>query len=347
MKRVRHEQTAVSARRVTTPHEAVQPLSWAERRARFREPRVAQPERGRMVQRTLAQTGHPAPAGRRRASVPLPRQRAGSPVPARRRQRRGNGHFWRRLFGFLAILAIVCTGVIFALTSPIFHIQQVHISGTQNAGLISAIQHMGIQGQDIFLLNSSLLTARMEALPLVASASLGIQLPNSVTVSIQERLPVVFWQSGRTTFGIAQDGVVIAPFSQVHGDNSLAIVVDTRQNAKLRPGTRLSAAEIAFAQHLWQQLPGIAGVAPFTLQYTDRITVGGRSEPANQAGAGSYVVASSHGWLAYMGDAVNSNSLDNRLLELQQILNMAQQQHMQLAIIDLRFGLRPTYTLKS
>jgi len=56
---------------------------------------------------------------------------------------------------------------------------------------------------------------------------------------------------------------------------------------------------------------------------------------------------SSNGWLAYLGNADDSNPLDNRLVELQQILNYAQQQQLNLATIDLRFGLRPVYTLKS
>jgi hypothetical protein len=56
---------------------------------------------------------------------------------------------------------------------------------------------------------------------------------------------------------------------------------------------------------------------------------------------------SSNGWLAYLGAADDNNPLDNRLIELQQILNMAQQKQLNLATIDLRFGLRPVYRLKS
>jgi hypothetical protein len=35
------------------------------------------------------------------------------------------------------------------------------------------------------------------------------------------------------------------------------------------------------------------------------------------------------------------------LVELQRILTLAQKQQLHLATIDLRFGLRPVYTLKS
>ncbi len=334
-----------TGRRVTTPYRAVQPPSWAERHARFSNPHVAQPTRGRLVPRTFAQTGVPAPVGQRRTNKPLPRQRASSTVPTRRR--RGISRFWRRLFGFLLIVAVVGIGINFALSSPTFHVQRVHINGTQNAGLIAAIQHMGIQGQDIFLLSQATVLGRLGALPLVGSASLDIQLPNTVTVTIQERVPVLLWQSGRTIYGLAQNGVAIALLSELSGSNHLATVVDKRQGVNMHPGTRIDAAQIAFAQQLLQQLPDVQGVAPFSLQYVDRITTNGHTEPANQAGSGCYIVVSAQGWQAYIGDAVNSNPLANRLLELRQVLSIAQQEHVQLATIDLRFGLRPTYTVQA
>ena len=342
---LRRNQAALG-RRVTMPREAMQPLTWAERRERFRQPQARQPARGRLVQRTLAQTGRAAPVGQMRGGRPLPRQRAGSPVPARRARAQRGPRFWRRLLGFFTVLAIVGGGISFALVSPTFHVQQITIEGTQNQRLIEAIRRMGIQGQDIFLLSRSALVARLEALPLVASASVSIQLPDSVTVTVQERVPVLLWQSGKTIFGIGQDGVVIAPLSELSGTDRLALVVDKRQAAGMHPGTRLPAADIAFVEQVFAQLPEIEGVAPFTLEYVDRVKEGTQSVPANQAGSGSYVIVSENGWLAYLGDAQNSNSLTNRLQELQQILSMTRQQHMQLATIDLRFGSRPVYTLK-
>jgi hypothetical protein len=339
-------QEVATRRKVTIPHEAVQPLSWAERRERYRQPQPERPTRQRLVKRTLSQTGHPAPAGRRLASKPLPRSRASSPTPVRRRQQRSKG-FWGKLLGFLTLLVVLIGGVSIALTSPTFHVSQLTISGTHNPELISYIRGMGIQGQDIFLLNQSALTARLETLPLVASASLAVQLPSSVIVNIQERVPVLLWQSGQSTLGVDQNGVVIAPLRELGDTNNLTTVVDKRSDVQVHPGTHFKAEDIAFAEQLIQQLPGIQGVAPFTLQYVDWITVDGQKVPANEGGDGSYVVSSASGWVAYLGNARNSNSLTTRLQELQQILNIARQQSLNLATIDLRFGLRPTYTLKS
>lgn len=330
------------------PHEAIRPLTWAERKQLYHQPHLEKkPEQPVLVSRTLLQTGRPAPVGQMRTSRPLTHRGTGhSPVPARRRKQRNKGII-ARILGFMAVMALLIAGISFAMTSATFHIQQLTINGTENPGLISSIQRMGIEGQNIFLFDSTAMTARLNMLPLVASASLAVQLPNSVIVNIRERVPVLLWQSGKNTFGVSQDGVVIAPVNQLRSTNGLVPVVDKRTNVRVQPGTHLASSDVLFVEQMFQQLPGIQGVAPYTLQYVNQIEVSGRSEPANVAGRGSYVISSASGWLAYLGDAQNSNSLANRLQELRQILSMAQAQHLNLETIDLRFGTRPTYTLKS
>jgi cell division septal protein FtsQ len=346
VQRARAEQPVSKRRTVTTPHEAIQPLSWAERQQRFRHPQAEQSGRGKLVSRTFSQTGRSAPVGPVRASRPLPRQHSRAPIPVRSGQSKRSRSFWRRLMAFLTLLAVLAGGISFALLSPTFHVQQVQISGTQNRALIYTIQHMGIQGQNIFLLNQVALVKHLETLPLVASASLSVQLPDSLQVTLQERVPALIWQSGGKTFGVAQDGTILAPLSELSGTDHLATVVD-KSTVPVKAGDHLSAANILFVQQALQQLPEVAGIGSFALQYINRIVEVTQTVPANQAGSGSFIVASSLGWLAYLGDAGNSNSLSNRLLELQEILSLARQQHLTLAIIDLRFGLRPTYTLKA
>ncbi len=338
-----------TGRTVTMPRQAVQPVSWAERKARFHDTHGQPALRGRLVQRTFEQTGHRAPVGQLRASRSLPRQQVRITVPTRRSQQR-RGSFWRKLFGFLAVIIVLSGGLIFAFRSSIFHVQQVIISGTQNSGLVHSIQHMGIQGQNIFLLNTADLIGRLDASPLVASASLSTQLPGSVMIHIQEREPALLWQTGQNTFGIAQDGVVIAPLSELSGTRGLATVIDIRQEkgaSQVHPGTHFDNVNIRFAQQVWQLLPAVPGMSTFRLQYTDELIIEGRAVPANQVGNASYIIVSTEGWQAYLGDGQNSNSLANRLLELQQILTIAQVKHLHLSTIDLRFGLRPTYTVKA
>ena len=120
-------------------------------------------------------------------------------------------------------------------------------------------------------------------------------------------------------------------------------VVDARSKGvtqRVQPGTQLSAADIAFAQQVFAQLPQVTSISTFTLRY-DTAT------DSQSSGSGSFIVVSPQGWIAYLGSADDANPLDNRLVKLQQILSRAQQQQLNLATVDLRYGLRPVFTVKA
>jgi hypothetical protein len=246
-------------------------------------------------------------------------------------------------------VVIGIVGVIFALTSPTFRVEQVNVVGTSNAALVNSIEHMGMQGQNVFLLNTAAFSALIAGIPLVASVSVGKQLPNSLTVTIVERTPVLLWQTKQGTYSVDKTGMVIAPVNETSGADSLMTVVDMRSSRgkaqqAVHPGVRLNTTDIAFATEVFARLPQVTGIRNFTLRY-DNTGQGNGSLRFAQGQA--FTVASSDGWVAYLGGADNANPLDNRLIELKQILVLAQQQQLNLATIDLRFGLRPVYTLKS
>ena len=175
---------------------------------------------------------------------------------------------------------------------------------------------------------------------MVDSVSISKQLPNLVIINVVERRPVLLWQTQNGTFSVDNKGVVIAPASDTTGIDHLMTVVDVSKGVaqQAHPGTLLNAADIAFATQLNTHLQHLSGVSPFTLRYD--VALG-------QGGNGSFIVVSSNGWLAYLGGADDNNPLDNRIIELKQILHLAHQKQLNLATIDLRFGLRPVYTLKS
>jgi hypothetical protein len=274
---------------------------------------------------------------------PLPRS-GGSAIPKRSSRQPKRGFLWK-LFSLFALVVVAGLGSSFAVTSAAFRVEQVNVAGTSNRALVDTIQHLGMQGQNIFLVDVAALMARVAALPVVASVSVARQWPNQLTVTVTERVPVLLWQTKYGTYSVDAQGRIIAPASETSGADQLMAVVDTRKNTgtgsqKIQPGSRLNEADVRFAMDVFARLPKVTGVRGFTLNYTDSL-------PVAPGEAGSFVVVSPTGWLAYLGGAGDSNPLDNRLLELQQILTMAQQQQLNLAIIDLRFGLRPVYTLHS
>jgi len=338
--------------RVVTTPETVQPAPWhvlADRRAQLRRRHVKPASHTVLVRRSLSQTDVSAPSrqmrGNQRAQLP---QHNGSRVPVRSGRRKRKGAFIAKLLAFFTVLVIGVLGVNFALTSPSFRVQQVNVVGTQNPALISNIQHMGMQGQNIFLIDTAALAERIEMIPRVASASLGKQWPNSLTVTVVERTPVLLWQTKYGTYSIDRQAVVIAPASETVGTDHLMAVVDVRSQQvgvsgqPIRPGVRLNQADIAFALQVFVSLPQMTGISNFRLRYD----AGSLRNLATLGEDGSFTIASPDGWIAYLGGANDANPLDNRLNELQQILALAQKQRLHIATIDLRFGLRPVYTLK-
>ncbi|MGI9057676.1 MAG: cell division protein FtsQ/DivIB [Ktedonobacteraceae bacterium] len=364
--RALHTQRAVAPSRLEAPRQRqvkqldqVQPKAgeqFVHRRNQLYSARaVPQRPYTRLMPRTLAQSGVPASSGQMRSVHPLQQAQSryhSSPIPVRsgRLQGRRSGFLWKVL-GIFALLVLVILGANFALTSTAFRVAQVSVVGVHNDVLARSIQHMGMQGQNIFLIDVVALTARIDAFPMVASASLEKQWPNQLRVTVTERQPTLLWKTSQGTFSVDNNGRVIAPLSDTTGAASLMTVLDMRTSSKgaiaqaIRPGVQLNQADITFAVAALAGLSNVAGLTNFTLRYVNTAPAQLTSGQAGENGA--YVVDSKSGWLAYLGGSNDPNPLHNRLIELQQILALAQQQQLKLATIDLRFGLRPVYTLKS
>jgi hypothetical protein len=358
----RKEQSEASytLQRVVTVPEADPSTAWntfSARQKQIRRERLRPQTYVKTAPRTFAQTGMWASSGRMKA-VHSQSAHLSSPVPTRSgRMGRKRNFFWR-LVSALFIGTLLVLAVNFSLTSSTFRITQVDVEGTHNDALIRTIQRMGMQGKNVFLVNVAGLTERVEAIPLVASANLSRQLPNQLVVSIVERTPALLWQTAHGTYSIDGQGVVIAPAAETVGADHLQTVVDIanpqqRQGAsggggaqKLQPGTHLDQAEITFSLLLLGRLPKEIGLTAFKLYYDGTIYASDKNLAGGAGSRGSYVVESPDGWKAYLGDATDANPLDNRLLELQQILALAQKQQLNLATIDLRYGLHPVFTLR-
>ena len=364
--------TPVSPRRVVTvpptdPSNAGNTFVERQRkrreRAQIRDDRGRQTQQTQYVARTLAQTGTRASNGRmpvvRRS---LPRQQ--SPVPMRSGRQKPPRNRFLRFLSFLTMLAIIIVIIIFLLTNSTFRITQVTVVGTHNDVLIQRVQKLGVQGKNIFLVDVTGLTTKIETFPEVNTVDLSKQLPNQLVVSIKERVPVLLWQTTKSTFSVDSQGMVIAPASNTTGANHLSTVIDTspqvQQNGHagteksetvLRPGMWINKGDIAFAVALIKQLPAVIGepANSFKLYYNGTMYSSAiqTSEEGSDSSASYSVEDSTGGWKAYLGNENDPNPLSNRLLELRSILNLAQQQQMNVATIDLRYGLHPVFTLQS
>jgi len=350
---------------VTTPKSDLSTAwnTFAQRQELLRRARAKPQKYMKMASRTYAQTGSKAASGRTRPPRrQLPPHRTTIPKRSGRLVTR-KGLLWRLLSIFLGVLVLILT-VSFVFSSSNFRVEQVNIVGTHNGALIHTIQKMGVQGQNIFLLNAALLTERIDGLPVVESVDVSKQLPNRLMITVVERVPVLLWQTPEGIYSVDRYGIVIGPAKQVMGNEHLNVVVTglndnvkgNQQSDKaathtrvqlVRPGMRLNQQDITFVLDVFTNLPRITGVDTFKLHYDGTMYPDTTNGHGVQSRKGSYSVESQDGWIAYLGGADDANSLENKLIELQQILSLAKNQHLNLATIDLRYGLYPVYTLKS
>jgi hypothetical protein len=351
-KRGERQPEVVPEHRVVTIPQIDPSTAWnafSERRQRLQQERAQPANNPKMVLRAHAQMG-----------VPTSRRHLGTirrfpPIPNRSgRQAARRILLWRTvsLLGFVAALLLAIT---FAFTSNAFRIGQVTVTGTHNRVLIGTIQRLGMQGQNIFLLDVATMTERIGAFPLVSSVSLSKQWPNVLTVTVVERKPVLLWQTAKGIYSVDTQGMIIAPASETPDADHLNTVIDTggqqqgqHGNAatRIRPGVRLNSADVVFAMDVFTRLPQMAGITAFRLHYDGTIYRSNVNSSGVVSKSGSFVVESPKGWTAYLGGPGDTNPLENRLIELQQILAFAQQQQLSLDTIDLRYGLHPVYTLK-
>lgn len=355
---VQKREVSQNHQRVVTVPDADPSRAWntfSARQKELRQARTRPQKYVKMAQRTYAQTGMWASSGRMKAVRHANVGRLSSPIPARSGRLVRKRGFLFKLFSLLFAGILCVLAVNFVLTNNTFRIEQVTVTGAHNAALAHTIQQMGMRGQNIFLINVSAVTEQVAALPLVDTVSVSKQLPNQLVISINERTPVLLWQTSQGQYSIDKHGVVIATASNTPGATTLQTVTalgaqgqaanQPASSANLQPGTHLDPAEITFASAVFERLPKVLGPITFKLYY-DGTIYASNHEMGGAGSRGSYIVESPDGWKAYLGDVTDANPLDNRLVELQQILALAQKQHLTLATIDLRYGLRPVYTLK-
>ncbi len=331
--------------------------SFERRQQELRRGRARSSRHSEAVSRTLAQTGMRASSGRIPAvRRPLPYN--SSPVPMRSGRNRGRRSFFGRLFGVLAFGVLLVLTVNFVLSSNTFRLEQVKVVGTHNSALIYKIQSMDMQGKNIFLLNAQEMVSRIEASPLVSSVELDRQLPDQLTVTVVERKPVLLWQTQQGTFSVDRTGMVVASASETPGADQLGTVVDTTNMDKgvqeataalpaLHPGSSLKQVDVAFAVDALHRIPKVTGINAFKLYY-DGTMYASTTERASEGpySRGSYIIESSDGWKAIVGNSYDANPLNNRLLELRALLKLAGEQRLNIGTIDLRYGLRPVFTLQ-
>jgi cell division protein FtsQ len=109
------------------------------------------------------------------------------------------------------LLALVC-GVVIAifLGSDLLTVRRIDLTGATLTTPQQIAEVGGVQGHNIFTVDTQEVAERLIALPTVREAQVRSELPDRLVVQIVERRPAAVWQAGDARFLIDEGGFVLA-----------------------------------------------------------------------------------------------------------------------------------------
>ncbi len=225
---------------------------------------------------------------------------------------------------FLNVLALlVFAGAIgFALTSDVFTVDRVVIIGARRAPADGIASVAGLQGRNIFGVNTAEVRAAIRASsPLIKDAVLDFRLPGEIVIRVNERTAALAWRVGDATLDVSADGVVLGPCDQ----SGAAVVVADGDQRALSVGDRVSPVALEGVSRLREEVPKAlnAGIKEFTFSEAEGI-----------------------GLITLDGVKVlfgSIDDLDSKMATLQSILEASRSSKQQLQLVDVRFRNRPYF----
>lgn len=188
------------------------------------------------VERARKESTRTAPvSSRRQAGVAVPQSRRGAAQsnPSRSARRRfqnallpvapdaemrgisiSRPNLGKRLPSFL-VVALLATALYFAFNTPQLRVAQAQVIGNQILTPEEINSALDISGQPTFLLIPAELEKRLRLqFPELAAARVKVELPNTVSVQVVERRPVIRWEQGDGYTWVSEEGIAFRP----HGD---------------------------------------------------------------------------------------------------------------------------------
>ncbi|HEU0236547.1 MAG TPA: FtsQ-type POTRA domain-containing protein [Candidatus Limnocylindrales bacterium] len=168
-----------------------------------------------------------------------------------------------------ALLAMLASAAAIygAASSPAFGLVHLELEGVRYSDESAVRTRLAVPaGVNLFTLATDPLEARLRELPTVAAARVTVRLPDSLSVSLIEREPVMIWQVGERRLLAGADGVLFARLGEVPppGAADLPVVDDRRAAAiSLGVGWRLDPVDFDAATRLAAVRPvDVGSVAP-------------------------------------------------------------------------------------
>lgn len=234
----------------------------------------------------------------------------------------------KRLPSFL-VVALLATALYLAFSMPQLRVAQAQVSGNQILTPSQVDEALNISGQPAFLLIPAELEKRLRLqFPELAAARVDIVLPNTVSVQVVERKPVVRWEQGDGYTWVSEDGIAFRPQGDLPG-----LITVTALSAPPIEGIvssdPLTPAPF-LAPEMVKSIKGLAARVPpgVTILYEEGFGFGW-NDP--------------RGWKVYFGTSARDMELKMRVYE--SLVASLTQRGIQPALINVTYPTAPYYRL--
>jgi POTRA domain-containing FtsQ-type protein len=237
-------------------------------------------------------------------------------------------HLGRRLFSFFFV-ALLGTALYLAFNLPQLQVAQAQVMGNQMLTPAEINTSLNIAGKPAFLLIPSDLEKQLRlSYPELLSAKVDVTLPNTVSVQVTERKPIIRWQQGDGFTWVSEEGIAFRP----HGDVAGLIPVmalsapPTEGNVSSDPLTPAPFISVEMVE----ALKSLAGHVPQGVPIVYDTNSGfGWNDP--------------RGWRVYFGASARDIELKVRVYE--SMVTSLTQRGIQPALINVTYPAAPYYRM--
>jgi cell division septal protein FtsQ len=197
-----------------------------------------------------------------------------------------------------------------------FYVQNIEVTGNDRLAEAELLAMSGLQGVNIFWVDTRVVEQALAELPDVASVRVSCSLLADCGIHLVERKPFLVWRQGNAEAWIGEDGVVLP----ARGDLQDATVLDATGRTALRPGDQVAPELVTAVADLKRLIPEVR-----LYEYTED---------------NGLSFQSSHGWRVQLGAGTE---IEPKLKALDVLTNHLVDHGIAPTLVDVRFPEAPYY----
>jgi len=237
-------------------------------------------------------------------------------------------------------------------TSPRFRVDTANVTGLQRLTSTQVNAALGLNGKQIFMLDpNSMENKLINTFPEFSSVAVGIELPQSVAVTVTERIPVLIWRQDGNTNLVDVDGMTFPLREGANSDNLPVIEAAGNPPPLAVTGSITSTLDTPALDRLTSKLPySLSGSKPKPLLSPEMVSA--ILLISSQATKGEKLVydpvhglgwKDPRGWTAFVGDA---SDIDMKLLVYKAIILQLTSKKIKPSLVSVEYLHAPYYRME-